>query len=46
MSAVKYPFDPNRSDDEKRKILRETRITRDMTYEERLRMQMLRHGLI
>lgn len=31
--------------DERCERIRNTRITRDMTYEERLRMQMRRYGL-
>ena len=40
-----FEFDPNRSFDERREIVRRTRITRDMTYEERLEMQRKRYGL-
>lgn len=41
----RFSIKPNRSMEEKREILRRTRITRDMTYEERLEMQRRRYGL-
>ena len=41
----RFSIKPNRSIEEKREILRRTRITRDMTYEERLEMQRKRYGL-
>lgn len=41
----RFSIKPNRSIEEKREILRRTRITRDMTYEQRLEMQRRRYGL-
>lgn len=41
----KSEFDPNRSFEEKREILRKTQIDEEMSYKERLRLQKLRHGL-
>lgn len=41
----RFSIKPNRSMEEKREILRRTRITREMTYEERLEMQRRRYGL-
>lgn len=40
-----FEFNPNRSFEERCKILRRTAITRDMSYEERLAMQKARYGL-
>jgi len=41
----KYEFNPNRSFEERCEILRQTAITSEMTYEERLAMLRLRYGL-
>ena len=41
----RFEFNPNRSFDERREIVRRTRITNDMTYEERLAAQRRRYGL-
>lgn len=41
----RFTFNPNRPKDEKIEIIRRTRITSDMTYEERLEMQRRRYGL-
>ena len=41
----RFEFNPNRSLDERREIVRRTAITPDMTYEERLAAQRRRYGL-
>jgi hypothetical protein len=41
----RFEFNPNRSFDERCKIVRRTAITREMTYEERLAMQKARYGI-
>ena len=41
----RFEFNPNRSFDERREIVRRTRITSDMTYEERLAALRRRYGL-
>ena len=41
----RFEFNPNRSLDERREIVRRTAITRDMTYEERFAAQRRRYGL-
>ena len=41
----RFEFNPNRSFDERREIVRRTRITSDMTYEERFAAQRRRYGL-
>lgn len=40
-----FSIKPNRSMEEKREIMRRTRITKEMTYEERLEMLRRRYGL-
>lgn len=41
----RFTFNPNRPKEEKIEIIRRTRITSDMTYEQRLEMQRRRYGL-
>lgn len=41
----RFVFNPNRSFEERCEIVRQTAITRKMTYEERLAMQKARYGL-
>lgn len=41
----RFEFNPNRSFDERREIVRRTRIANGMTYEERLAAQRCRYGL-
>ena len=41
----RFEFNPNRSFDERCEIVRRTRITSDMTYEERFAAQRRRYGL-
>lgn len=41
----RFTFNPNRPKEEKIEIIRRTRITRDMTYEQRLEMQRRRYEL-
>jgi hypothetical protein len=41
----KFEFNPNRSFDERCDIVRQTAITKEMTYEERLAMLKARYGL-
>jgi hypothetical protein len=43
--GVWFEFNPNRSFEERCDIVRNTAITREMTYEERLQMQKARYGL-
>lgn len=40
-----FKFNPDRSFEERCEIFRQTHITSDMTYEERLKMQRRRYGL-
>lgn len=40
-----FPWKENRTFDERCEILRQTRLTREMSYEERLAMQKARYGL-
>lgn len=40
-----FSIKPNRSMEEKREIMRRTRITKEMSYEERLEMLRRRYGL-
>jgi hypothetical protein len=42
---TRFPFDPNRSFEQRCEIVRRTAITPDMTYEQRLAAQRRRYGL-
>ena len=41
----RFEFNPDRSFEERREIVRSTPITQEMTYEERLAAQRRRYGL-
>ena len=44
--SKRFEFNPNRSFEERCEIIRQTPITLDMTYEERLTTQKIRYGLL